>query len=346
MDFAAVSPNASNPRFATKRGFKSAWYFIWRNQRHGAKLRKHVGNQRIRKRQEITRTSRWIVTHIWWSNEITQVQPTLRVHLDRTRPSFSQRTNNDAITFASYIQGEIKWFMLLSREAWTGSAQMCPARFRETMYQHTTHVHSPTSSSQINLQRDLRTNSTRHQNFSEASHEAVRGAIKKADVRRWERCCREYQRNYGLQHPGQLLAEITNRKHTPNTLDSDRSKRFKKSRHTAPAKRRNKHTFIFQELKDRKYVFIRRGPQAGSWQSPYEGPYQVIKRENKKFVVEVRGKKETVTVDRVKPAYVIMDDVDTPDYRPPQETARQNPEHRIVRSHPKITVNPRSPAQA
>ena len=134
------------------------------------------------------------------------------------------------------------------------------------------------------------------------------GSTKKTDVCRWERCCVESQRNYGPHYPAQHLTEITNLEHTSNTLDSDRSKQFKKSRPTAPAKRTNKHTFIFQELKDAKYVFIRRGPQAGNWQALYEGPYQVIKRESKKFVVQVRGRKETVTIDRLKPAYIITDD--------------------------------------
>ena len=138
------------------------------------------------------------------------------------------------------------------------------------------------------------------------------GPSKKTDARRWKQCCMECQRNYGPQYPARHLNEITNLKHTLNPLDSKQSKRFKKSRPTAPAKRINKHTFICQELKDAKYVFIRRGPQAGSWQSLYEGPYQVIERENKKFVVQVRGRKETVTIDQLKPAYVITDDANVP----------------------------------
>ena len=90
-----------------------------------------------------------------------------------------------------------------------------------------------------------------------------------------------------MRLPGQFLAETTNPKYTPDTLVSDLSKHFQKLRPTSPAKRGNKNTFIFQELKNAEYVFIRRGPQTDILQSPYEGPYQVIKRESKKFVVQV-----------------------------------------------------------
>lgn len=44
-------------------------------------------------------------------------------------------------------------------------------------------------------------------------------------------------------------------------------------------------------------------------QSPYDGPYKVIEHTDKYFVVEVKGKQDTISLDWLKPTH--LDAVDT-----------------------------------
>ena len=38
-------------------------------------------------------------------------------------------------------------------------------------------------------------------------------------------------------------------------------------------------------------------------QQPYDGPYKVLQREAKYYTVDINGRKDTVSLDRLKPAY-------------------------------------------
>lgn len=69
-----------------------------------------------------------------------------------------------------------------------------------------------------------------------------------------------------------------------------------------------KKNFVFKDLATTEYVFIRHdGPKNGI-QMPYDGPYRVISRNEKTFVIDINKKKVTVTIDRLKPAYIMADE--------------------------------------
>ena len=42
---------------------------------------------------------------------------------------------------------------------------------------------------------------------------------------------------------------------------------------------------------------------------PYDGPYTVSNRKDKTFDLEINGKIVTVTIDRLKPAYTISEEI-------------------------------------
>ena len=61
-------------------------------------------------------------------------------------------------------------------------------------------------------------------------------------------------------------------------------------------------TSIPRNLQQAEYVFIRRNAHRTPLQRPYEGPFKVMQPGPKTFIVDIGGKNETISVDRLKPA--------------------------------------------
>ena len=51
------------------------------------------------------------------------------------------------------------------------------------------------------------------------------------------------------------------------------------------------------------YVFLRRDTRKSALQDPYEGPFRVLARRQKTYDIDVGGRQETVSLDRLKPAH-------------------------------------------
>ena len=64
---------------------------------------------------------------------------------------------------------------------------------------------------------------------------------------------------------------------------------------------------IPHDLHHAKFVFIRRDAHRTPLQRPYEGPFKVIEIGPKTFLVDIGGKTETVSVDRLKPAHLDLE---------------------------------------
>ena len=52
------------------------------------------------------------------------------------------------------------------------------------------------------------------------------------------------------------------------------------------------------------HVFIRRDSVKRPLQRPYDGPYKVLERTDKYYVIDVNGTRDTISVDRLKPAHI------------------------------------------
>jgi hypothetical protein len=70
------------------------------------------------------------------------------------------------------------------------------------------------------------------------------------------------------------------------------------ARHASPA------TFV-HDLENCTHVFLHQDTTCRTLEPPYSGPYQVLSRREKTMQLLVRGRPVTVSIDRVKPAYIL-----------------------------------------
>lgn len=113
-----------------------------------------------------------------------------------------------------------------------------------------------------------------------------------------------------LRLPGQFFDTAT-----PCTSDiSDfaaRLRSFTEKLKPVQASRHSKQkTFIFKELASASHVFLREDALRAPLQPAYTGPYKVLEKSDKVFKIIVKNKPITVTIDRLKPAYIIANDGD------------------------------------
>lgn len=65
-----------------------------------------------------------------------------------------------------------------------------------------------------------------------------------------------------------------------------------------------RRVFVHPELKKSSHVFVRRDGVKKGLQDPYQGPFPVVRRSEKFFVIHKDGKENTISIDRLKPAYL------------------------------------------
>lgn len=76
------------------------------------------------------------------------------------------------------------------------------------------------------------------------------------------------------------------------------------------------NVFVSKELTTCTHVFVRQDHVRKPLQQPYEGPFKVLERKGKSFRVQVKGKDVNIGIDRLKPAFIMPDDIPQPHSRP------------------------------
>lgn len=98
----------------------------------------------------------------------------------------------------------------------------------------------------------------------------------------------------------------------------------------------NRPFYVPRDLNTTTHVFLREGPLHRPLQPAYLGPYKVLRRGTKTFDIETQGKKMTVTVDRLKPAYIENAEERATSPPPPQPST--NPDERTRKTKSGRTV--------
>jgi transposase InsO family protein len=91
--------------------------------------------------------------------------------------------------------------------------------------------------------------------------------------------------------------------------------------------------FIHKELYSSDYVFLRRDAIKKSLTAPYEGPYKVLEKNEKVFTIQLPGRSTTVSIDRLKPAFLINDEYSNTEQSSPNVAIPKKVTHsgRVVR---------------
>ncbi|GBO03279.1 hypothetical protein AVEN_182293-1 [Araneus ventricosus] len=73
--------------------------------------------------------------------------------------------------------------------------------------------------------------------------------------------------------------------------------------------------FVHKDLHTCTHVFIRIHRVRKPLEPPYDGPFPVVKRRDKYFAVTIKGKAINISVDRLKPVYLLLTEVDVPHHK-------------------------------
>lgn len=131
--------------------------------------------------------------------------------------------------------------------------------------------------------------------------------------------------------PLRLPGEFFESRHSGTTDITDymaRLRTFVKRLQPKPASRHcEKPIFVYKDLATSSHVFLRDDAMRGSLQPAYSGPHAVIKRDDKTFKLLIRGKQVTVSIDRLKPAYVMDSNDQSNEVRPDVVKTPENPKN-------------------
>ncbi|CAI2734883.1 unnamed protein product [Schistosoma spindalis] len=150
--------------------------------------------------------------------------------------------------------------------------------------------------------------------------------------------CTSAELVYGttLTLPGQLVEQESIMSNDPNGFASRLLQTMQRIK-AIPPREHNNRIQLDKHLEACKFVFVRVDAVKKPLKQPYEGPYKVIKRTNKHFIINKNGRNETISIDRIKPAfYEILQDAEdnTTNESPLPSIAKKQEEKQKLNSTP------------
>lgn len=106
-----------------------------------------------------------------------------------------------------------------------------------------------------------------------------------------------------LRLPGEFFA-TSPAETSPKELVQELKRHFDTVRPVPTSSHGQRAIFVHPHLKECTHVFVRNDMIRKPLQPPYDGPFEILRRGDKTFDVLVRGQKCTISLDRLKPAFV------------------------------------------
>ncbi|XP_037910187.1 uncharacterized protein LOC119650991 [Hermetia illucens] len=110
-----------------------------------------------------------------------------------------------------------------------------------------------------------------------------------------------------LRLPGEFWSDTTDATTDQTAFITEFRRHFDKLRPVQTVRHGYRTPFIFKDLETATHVFVRHDAVKSALKMPYDGPYTVVRRKDKNFVVKIRGRDVTVSIDRLKPAYIFAE---------------------------------------
>ncbi|XP_043258559.1 protein NYNRIN-like [Colletes gigas] len=79
---------------------------------------------------------------------------------------------------------------------------------------------------------------------------------------------------------------------------------------------RKQKVFVHKDLKVCSHVFLRADRIKKPLEPAYDGPFPVAKRQDKYFTIMIKGKEVNISIDRLKPAYILKPEEDYSEGKP------------------------------
>ncbi|KFD48091.1 hypothetical protein M513_11034 [Trichuris suis] len=109
-----------------------------------------------------------------------------------------------------------------------------------------------------------------------------------------------------LRLPGQLIAEQDNM-HEPIPFLHHLRHVIAKARPVTPDHHAKVQVFIPKDLSRCSHVFVRHDAIRRPLTPPYDGPHAVLDRQDKFYTIRINDTQKTVSIDRLKPAFIEHD---------------------------------------
>lgn len=131
----------------------------------------------------------------------------------------------------------------------------------------------------------------------------IRSAIK-PDIKS---TCAELVYGTTLRLPSDILTSHTNLSSPTHTYVSQLKSLMQSLNPISPSRHSTQNIYVNPSLQSCSHVFLRTDSVQPPLTPPYTGPHPVISRDNKVFVIKIKDKNVTVSIDRLKPAYMLSD---------------------------------------
>ncbi|GFR83290.1 Gag-Pol polyprotein [Elysia marginata] len=108
-----------------------------------------------------------------------------------------------------------------------------------------------------------------------------------------------------LRIPGEFLQPCDTCANTPDIIflrNLQQTMHF--IQQPAPQFHGNQTSYVLSTLATAKYVYLRKDSHKHPLQRHYDGPFCVVSKSDKYFTLEIKGRPETVSIDRLKTAYL------------------------------------------
>jgi len=95
----------------------------------------------------------------------------------------------------------------------------------------------------------------------------------------------------------------------PTSILSIFREHMQKVRPTSTAHQIKQKMFVLKGIDKCTHVFLRTDAVKQPLEAPYTGPHEIVRRENDRvFTIRLNGHETAISVDRLKPAFLVKDD--------------------------------------